>query len=90
MRVIQKTALTGMGRAGNLPSLSSWVEGDPSVARTLFVLGGFFPTFSQRQAACGILIPRPGTESVPPTLDAWGLNHWTTRHSLEELSRPLK
>ena len=29
--------------------------------------------------ACGILVPRPGIELVPPALEAWGLNHWTTR-----------
>ena len=29
--------------------------------------------------ACGILVPRPGIELVPPALEAWVLNHWTTR-----------
>ena len=23
--------------------------------------------------------PRPGIEPVPPELEAWSLNHWTTR-----------
>ena len=29
--------------------------------------------------ACGILIPHPGIGPVPPTAEAWSLNHWTTR-----------
>ena len=29
--------------------------------------------------ACGILVPRPGIEPMSPALEAWGLNHWTTR-----------
>ena len=29
--------------------------------------------------ACGILVPRPGIEPVPPAVEARGLNHWTTR-----------
>ena len=28
---------------------------------------------------CGTLVPRPGIESVPPAVEAWSLNHWTTR-----------
>ena len=29
--------------------------------------------------ACGILVPWPGIDSVPPALEAWRPNHWTTR-----------
>ncbi|XP_057389546.1 zinc finger protein 320-like isoform X2 [Balaenoptera acutorostrata] len=29
--------------------------------------------------ACGILVPRPGIEAAPPAVEAWSLNHWTTR-----------
>ena len=29
--------------------------------------------------ACGILVPQPGIEPVPPALEAQSLNHWTTR-----------
>ena len=29
--------------------------------------------------ACGILVPWPGIESVPPAVEAWSLNHWTAR-----------
>ena len=29
--------------------------------------------------ACGNLVPQPGIETMPPALEAWGLNHWTTR-----------
>ena len=26
-----------------------------------------------------ILVPQPGIEPMPPALEAWSLNHWTTR-----------
>ena len=29
-------------------------------------------------AACGILVPQPGIEPVPPAVEARSLNHWTT------------
>ena len=27
---------------------------------------------------CGILIPQPGIEPVPPAVEAWSSNHWTS------------
>ena len=30
-------------------------------------------------AACGILVPQPGTEPVPPELGARSLSYWATR-----------
>ena len=29
--------------------------------------------------ACGILVPWPGIEPVPPALEAWSPSHWTAR-----------
>ena len=46
-------------------------------------------------AACGILVPRAGTEPVPPAVEAWSLNHWTTREApgeglcIRELSKTI-
>ena len=37
-----------------------------------------------------ILVPRPGIKPVPPAVDEWSLNHWTTisnKGSLKE--KPL-
>ena len=31
-----------------------------------------------RCTACGILLPWPGIEPMPPAVEAWSLNHWTT------------
>jgi len=28
--------------------------------------------------ACGLLVPQPGIELMPPALKVWSLNHWTT------------
>ena len=33
--------------------------------------------------ACGILIPRPGIEPVPPAVEVWCLNQWTAREVLD-------
>ena len=33
------------------------------------------------QESCEILVPWPGIELMPPALEAWGLNHWTSRKS---------
>ena len=38
---------------------------------------GYF--FWPCHAACGILVPRPGIEPAPPSLEAQSLNHWTAR-----------
>ena len=29
--------------------------------------------------ACGILAPQPGIKPAPLAVEAWSLNHWTTR-----------
>ena len=34
----------------------------------------------------GILTPQPGIEPRLPVLEAWNLNHWTTREVPESLS----
>ena len=28
---------------------------------------------------CRILAPQPGMQMMPPAVEAWSLNHWTTR-----------
>ena len=33
--------------------------------------------FRPGRAACGILVPHPGTEPDPLAVKAWSLNHWT-------------
>ena len=39
----------------------------------------FFFSFWPRCSACGILVPQPGIEPVPPAVEAQSLNHWTSR-----------
>ena len=39
-------------------------------------LQGFF--FLLGHAACGILVPQPGFKPMPPAVDTWSFNHWTT------------
>ena len=39
----------------------------------------WFLFFWPRCTAYGILVPQPGIEPVPPAVEAWSLNHWTTR-----------
>ena len=38
----------------------------------LFIL--FWPCHT----ACGILVPQPGIKPMPPAVEAWSRNHWTT------------
>ena len=38
-----------------------------------------FENFWPCPAACGILVPPPGIEPVPPPVEAWNLNHWSVR-----------
>jgi len=45
-----------------------------SIIYFIFLLSG--------QATCEILVPQPGIEPVPPTMEARILNHWTTAKSL--------
>ena len=35
--------------------------------------------FGPRHTACRILVPQPGIEPTPPTVEVQSLNHWTTR-----------
>ena len=33
---------------------------------------------------CGILVPQPETEPLPPAMEAWSPNHWTAREFPED------
>ena len=35
--------------------------------------------------SCGILVPQPGTEPVPPAVEVWDLNQWTAGKPLDFL-----
>jgi len=35
--------------------------------------------FEPGRTPCGILVPCPGAEAVPPAVEAQSPNHWTTR-----------
>ena len=43
-----------------------------------FILFHFMPCPAMPHTACGILVPYPGIEPMPPALEARSLNHWTT------------
>ena len=45
---------------------------------TIFI---FWPCY----IVCGILVPQPGIEPVPPALETWNLIHWTSREVLREI-----
>ena len=38
-----------------------------------------FLFFCSQQATCGVLVPQPGIEPVPPEVEVWNPNHWTIR-----------
>ena len=43
--------------------------------------------FLTAPSTCEILVPQPGTEPGPPALEAWSLNHWTTKEIPRVLSK---
>ena len=45
-------------------------------------MGGHILGLCPTNTACGILVPGPEREPVPPAVEAQGLNHWTTREVL--------
>ena len=45
----------------------------------LLPLGLFVCLFCSCPAACGILVPQPGIQPVPPAVEAQSPNPWTTR-----------
>ena len=38
-----------------------------------------FLFFCSHQATCGVLVPQPGIEPVPPEVEVWNPNHWTRK-----------
>ena len=44
-----------------------------------FVYLLFFLFLAMPYTACEILVPQPGIKPMPPAVEAWSLNHWTTR-----------
>ena len=58
---------------------SSVVKSKASCLSETAQIVGFFFFFWSHCAACGILVPQPGTEPAPPALEAQILNHWTAR-----------
>ena len=47
---------------------------------------GFLPfclLFWLYHVACGIFIPLPGIEPIPPAMEVRSLNHWTIREVLK-------
>ena len=42
-------------------------------------LVGLIGRWRAHPVVCGILVPRPGIELMPSAMEAWSLNHWTTR-----------
>ena len=95
--VIQKKKLSFLvGKKKNPEGLKGHLSSIPSRTRHLFSLGltsfihpmvrwppdcsVFF--FFLHHTACGILLPWPGIEPVPPAWEVWSLNHWATREVL--------
>ena len=69
---------------------AAWLPGSPFNPRSLnkppglvgvwvFVLICLIFNFWSCFTACGISVPWPGIEPVPPAVEAQSLNHWTTR-----------
>ena len=65
-----------------LPSASHFIPG-ADWGGTISLFFFFFQfIFCPHCEACGILVPRPGIEPIPPAVEARSLNHWTAREVL--------
>ena len=51
----------------------------PSGDTFYFILFYFIIFGHAARLACGILVPRPGIETVPPAVEVQSPNHWTAR-----------
>ena len=104
--VIQKKKLSFLvGKKKNPEGLKGHLSSTPSRTRHLSSLGltSFIRPmvrwppdcsvfFFLHHTACGILLPRPVIEPVPPALEVWSLNHWATRevrHMIALLTLPM-
>ena len=65
--------------------MGDWGAGEWREAAVCLVL--FVCLFWPSSVACGILVPRPGTEPGPSAVRVWSPNHWTTREFPEVLNR---
>ena len=74
--------------AGTQACLYVWVLPVAAFASPLWLSGlgaeiltvwSFPPLFWLHHATCGILVPQPGIKPMPPSLEAWSPNLWTTR-----------
>ena len=61
-----------LGSSHNTIAFNHW---RPVIPWNLFFFLIFWPSW----AACRILVPQPGRESMPTAVEAQRLNHWTSR-----------
>ena len=55
--------------------------------QSFFNLKPYLFIFWPYRGACGIFVPPPGIEPVPPTVEAQSFNRWTTRESPRAFSK---
>ena len=71
-----------VGQGICLNKVSSWLFSTVKFEKYLIhqsALSSLFFFFQLCHLACRILVPWSGIESVPPEVEAWSLNHWTTK-----------
>ena len=64
------------------PTLGHWEVDSLPLSRQgslLLLLLFLFFMFWLCHAACGILVPQPGNEPIPPALEAWSVYYRTVR-----------
>ena len=66
------------GYWSSLYTLWAWEGANPSVPPSQWPLFPFL-FLGCTGAACRVLVPQRGIKPVPPAVEAWGLNHWTSR-----------
>ena len=56
-----------------------WERWTKHIPFFFLVKKGVYVYFWRCCTACSFLVPQPGIKPVPPAVEAWSLNHWTTR-----------
>ena len=54
----------------------------PSICLSTY-LSIYLFIYLPHRVACGNLVPQAGIEPAPPAVEAWSLNHWTTKEVLK-------
>ena len=75
----ERSGPSDLARRGMVRPWQGWSLGGVRQGEVGGQGGALFLIFWPHRVVCGISVPRPGIEPVPPAVEAQSLNHWTAR-----------